>query len=90
MATTEDNPVSLSKLFSQGQEMQCKIEKSQMNSNSPEYQVNAVYSNGLVRALPLSKLAPKSWFEYFIVIYNKLTTKSMFQWMYSETQESLN
>ena len=47
MATTEDNTVSLSKLFGQGQEMQRKIENSQMNSNSAEYQVSAVYSNVL-------------------------------------------
>ena len=45
MATTEDNTVSLSKLFSQGQEMQRKIENSQMNSNSTEYQVSVLYSN---------------------------------------------
>ena len=47
MATTENYTVSLSKLFSQGQEVQRKIENSQMNSNSTEYQVSAVYSNAL-------------------------------------------
>ena len=49
MATTEDTTVSLTKLFIQGQEMQQKIENSQMNSNSAEYQVNVVYSNILVQ-----------------------------------------
>ena len=49
MATTEDTTVSLSKLFSQGQEMQHKIQNSQKNSNSAEYQVNAVRSNILVQ-----------------------------------------
>jgi len=42
MATTEDTTVSLSKLFSQGKEAQHKIESSQMNSNSSEYQVSVV------------------------------------------------
>lgn len=51
MATTEDNAASLSKLFSQGQEMQRKIESTQMNSNSTEYQVIVEYSNSLVHTL---------------------------------------
>ena len=49
MATTEDTAVSLSKLFRQGQDVQHKIENSQMNSNSAEYQVNVMYSNILVQ-----------------------------------------
>lgn len=53
MATTEDNAASLSKLFSQGQEMQRKIESTQMNSNSTEYQVIVEYSNSLVQTLSI-------------------------------------